>query len=353
MENLIFLLLFLLSIININIKGMNNFHNDYMELKNTNSIKGVFVWMIILSHYNSYYKKKEKLLYKIILSCFGQKIVSLFLFYSGFGIYESIKNKGNKYIPTLIKKAMILFIKTQIILFLFLLNNIYLGIKIKLKNYLLSMVFKKSIGNSNWFAFTIITFYFYSFIAFIFIKKNFYFLGIIFITILCLFHIYFVYTYFYPNAGYTIDNTLCFNVGFYYSLLINNLNRIIMKNDIYYFTFLSFFIAFYYYFYIYKIRFIWINLITNCFFSLVVILISMKIRLNNEFLNLLNSHSYSIYLLQRIVMIFIYFKQYFKNNDLIRFFFEFIVILLISSIFDRYTFFIDNYFLKKTKKKFI
>ena len=352
MENLIFLILFLLSIINIDIKGIDNFYNDYMELKNTNSIKGIFVWMIILSHYISYYKRKEKFLYRIILSCFGQKLVSLFLFYSGFGIYESIKNKGNRYIKSLIKKSLILFIKSQIILFIFLLNNLYLGIKIKLKNYFLSIIFKKSIGNSNWFAFTIICFYFYSFIAFIFIKRNLYFLGIIFINILCIFHIYFVYNYYYPKACYTIDNTLCFNVGFYYSLLFNNLNRIIMKNDIYYFSFISCFIAVYYYFYIYKIRLFLINLITNCFFALIVVLISMKIRFNNEFLNLLNSHSYSIYLLQRIVMLFIYSKKYFENNELIRFFFEFVVIILISSIFDKYTYFIDNYFSKKKKNKF-
>ena len=70
----------------------------------------------------------------------------------------------------------------------------------------------------------------------------------------------------------------------------------------------------------------------------------MKIRFNNEFLNLLNSHSFSIYLLQRIVMRFIYYKQYFKNNELIRFFFEFILIILISTIFDKFTTSIDYYF---------
>ena len=77
----------------------------------------------------------------------------------------------------------------------------------------------------------------------------------------------------------------------------------------------------------------------------------MKIRFNNEFLNLLNSHSFSIYLLQRIVMNFFYFKQYFQNNELIRFFFEFILILLISTIFDKYTTCIDYYFRGKIEKK--
>ena len=351
MENLIFFILFLLSIININIKGMNNFYYDYMELKNTNSIKGIFVWMIIMSHYYSYYRYTNRFyLNRIILRCFGQKMVSLFLFYSGFGIYESVKNKGKKYIKNLIKKALALFLKSQIILILFLINNLYLGVKITFKQYILSIIFKKGIGNSNWFAFTIISYYLYSFIAFIFIKKKYYLLGILLISSLCFLHLYYVYNYYYPNSKYAIDNTLSFIFGFYYSYFLNNINRIIMKNDIFYFLFASCIIEIYYFFYSYKIRSIWTNLMTNSFFCLIVVLISMKIRFNNEFLNLLNSHSYSIYLLQRIVMKLVYVKKYFKYNELIRFFFEFVVILLISSIFDNYTSFIDNCFRIKTKK---
>ena len=355
MENLIFVILFLLSIININIKGNNNFYYDYMELKNTNSIKGIFVWMIITSHYKNYYKKRNKCLYRIILKCFGQKMVSLFLFYSGFGIFESIKKKGNNYVKTLVNKTTILFIKSQIILIFFLLTNLFLGIKITLKNYFLSMIFKKNLGNSNWFAFTIMCLYIYSYISFILINHNFNILGIIILNMICLFHIYFVYNFYYPKKNYPVDNILCFIVGFYYSLLNNYLNKIIMKNDTIYFLSLSCLILIYYYFYIYTIKTIWIVLFTNCFFSLIIVFISMKIRINNEFLNLLNSHSFSIYLLQRIVMRIIYFKKYFQNNELIRFFFEFILILLISTFFDKSTTCIDNYFRSKKyqKKEFI
>jgi fucose 4-O-acetylase-like acetyltransferase len=236
MEDLIFLILCLLSIINLRLKGFNNFFVDYMELKNTNNIKGVFVWMIILSHYSRYYETKNKYIYRIILNCIGQKMVSLFLFYSGFGIYESIKSKGIQYIKTLPKKIIILFIKTQIIILIFYFNNLLLGIKTELKEYFLSIIFKSSIGNSNWFAFTILCFYFYSFIFFIFIKeKKIFFIGILFITIINYFHIYFVYNYFYPKKRHTVDNTLCFIIGLYYSLLKKYFEKIIMKNDIFYF----------------------------------------------------------------------------------------------------------------------
>ena len=76
----------------------------------------------------------------------------------------------------------------------------------------------------------------------------------------------------------------------------------------------------------------------------------MKVRFNNDFLNLLNSHSYSIYLLQRVVMRIIYYKKYILHNELIRFFFEFITILFITSVFDKYTLFIDKYFKRESSE---
>jgi len=221
MKNLIFFLFCLLSIINIKIKGSNSYYKDYMALENTSPIKGIFVWLIIMSHYKNYYKSKSLYICNQIISCLGQKMVSLFLFYSGYGIFESIKRKGINYVNSLPKKSLILFIKFQLILLIFLLNNKLLGIKFNYKIYILSIIFKGSLGNSNWFSFTIISLYLYSFISFRFIKNEKYnFIGIIFITILSYFHTYFTFNYFYPKKIYSVDNILCFLIGIYYSIFI-------------------------------------------------------------------------------------------------------------------------------------
>ena len=106
MENLNFFIFCLLSIINITIKGNNNFFKDYMALENTSPIKGIFVWLIIMSHYRGYYKTTQIYICRKILSYFGQKMVSLFLFYSGYGIIESIKKKGINYAKTLPIKSL-------------------------------------------------------------------------------------------------------------------------------------------------------------------------------------------------------------------------------------------------------
>jgi len=348
MEDIFFFFLVILSLLNIEIKGLNHFHNDYMDLKNTSPIRGVFVWMIFLKHYYTYFKNR-KYLYIKILKYLAQKIVSLFLFYSGYGILESIKAKGRNYVKALPKKAIILFVKFQIIIFFFFLCNMILGIKFTLKRYLLSMIFISSIGNSNWFTFTIIIFYLYTYLCFIFIKKERLFIGIIFLNITIIIHIYLVFNYFYQKKYYSIDNSFCFILGFYYSLIRIFTDRLLMKDDSYYFTILSSNIIFYYIFYIKAYRCINL-LIQNCFFCMIVTFITMKIRLYNEFLIFLNSHSFSIYLLQRIIMIFISHKKYFENNEFMRLFFEFTAIISLSCIFDKY-FKIEKLFSKKNKLK--
>ena len=118
---------------------------------------------------------------------FGQKIVTMFLFYSGIGVNESIRNKGINYTKTLFNKSIILLVKFQISLLLYLLENIFiLKNKITLKSYLLSALFRSSLGNGNWLTFTIISFYFCSYLSFrLSIKK---YISILFINVICFIH---------------------------------------------------------------------------------------------------------------------------------------------------------------------
>ena len=198
------------------------------------------------------------------------------------------------------------------------------------------MIFRATIGNSNWFTFTIITFYLYTYLSFIFIKKERPFLGVIYLSISIIIHIYLVFNFFYPKKYYPIDNSFCFILGFYYSIIRKSTDRLLMKDDSYYFLMLSTIIIFYNTFYINIFRGILNILMRHCFFCMIVIFITMKIRLYNGFLIFLNSHSFSIYLLQRIIMNFVSYKKYFKNNEFVRLFFEFTAIISLSCIFDKY-----------------
>ena len=75
-----------MSVYNIKVKGINNFFDDYMEIENSNSIKGIFVWVIIFCH-KTKYGNFTNYVFNIIVVNLSQKVVSMFLFYSGFGIF--------------------------------------------------------------------------------------------------------------------------------------------------------------------------------------------------------------------------------------------------------------------------
>ena len=354
MFELIYFTLCILSFNKLAIKGFNSFFTDYMNINNVNQIKGVCVWMIFFRHSTEYFPKKLKLgkISILIDKSLGQNIVSPFLLYSGYGINESFLKKGNQYIKSLPKKSGILFIKTQIILLFFLFNNIYLGKNISIKRYLLAMIFKKGIGNSYWFAFTIINLYIYSFLSFILIKnKKFDIIGIILITIFCFFHILFVYKFYHKNQLISVDTIICFVLGFYYSFLKPHLDKVIIKNDYNYYGILIFLTIFYYKFLNSKNHNIFNISLKNFFYVLIIVFISMKIKFESNFLTLLNSHSYSIYLLQRLVMIHIHKKRFFEKHEFISFYIQFLIVIFISIIFDKYTYFINDLFKKKEFEK--
>ena len=129
---------------------------------------------------------------------------------------------------------------------IFLINNIFLGIKVSLKNYLKAVIFKSGIGNSYWFNFAIISLYFYSYLSFIFIKKSKYnFIGIFFLTIICSLHIKIIYKYYHPKLTISVDTIFCFIIGFYYSFFRLYLEKFIMKNDKNYFGSILFFMLIY------------------------------------------------------------------------------------------------------------
>ena len=353
MVNLIYLILCVLSFININIKGINSFFYNYIELENIRPVKGIFVWMIFFRHGMDYYNRelKKGKISILIDQSFGQNIVSLFLFYSGYGINESFKKKGIIYIKTLPIKSIIFFIKYQIILLIYLFNNIMLGINISFKRYMKAAFFQKDIGNSYWFAFTIILLYIYSFLSFIFINKKYNLFGIIIISIICYFHTLILYHFFHKNEIIFVETIICFVFGFYYSFFKQYSDLIIMKSDIIYYGIMIYSILAYYKFYTIKQKNVFNISMKNLGLNFVLVLITMKIQFKNEFLDLLSCHSYSIYLLQRLVMIYIKKKGYFRNNGFIQFYIEFLIVILISIIFDKYTLFIDNLLKRKNIKK--
>ena len=92
MVDLFFTIFWFLTVFGVKIKGIDNFFFDYMELEDTNCIKGIFVWLIIFCHKISYGNQKKYLYYKIAYNL-GQKVVSIFFFIQVLESVNQLKKK--------------------------------------------------------------------------------------------------------------------------------------------------------------------------------------------------------------------------------------------------------------------
>jgi hypothetical protein len=143
----------------------NEFHIDYCSPKNTNTINAIFSILIFLSHAGTYVKLDGTLdaPYFELRSFLGQLVVVTYLFFSGFGIMESIKKKGMPYIKAMPKNRFFkLWYHFAIVILLYTLVSVgIMGRRYSFSKWILSFIGLKSIGNSNWYLF--VTFVFISF----------------------------------------------------------------------------------------------------------------------------------------------------------------------------------------------
>ena len=98
--------LFLLTSCGAAFSKHDEFNKDYISKDGTVAIKGIFVFLIFLGHAMTYIDATGTfdLPYVKIQRYLDQMVVSMFFFYSGFGIMEQIKHRGGAYIGTIPKK---------------------------------------------------------------------------------------------------------------------------------------------------------------------------------------------------------------------------------------------------------
>ena len=81
-------------------KDGGNYISDYMSVDKTMAIKGIFIIIVFFSHFNSYatFRSALDLAYLEDFSKIGQRMVAMFMFYSGYGVMESVKKKNMGYV---------------------------------------------------------------------------------------------------------------------------------------------------------------------------------------------------------------------------------------------------------------
>ena len=329
-------LLFVLLLIVFSIKLEKN--DNYCSKDQCNVVKGVFILLVFFSHACQYIIKNGydfhlwgDSIVPVYKSFMGQLIVTMFLFYSGYGIAESITRKGKTYVNQMLAKRIFpVWINFCIAVFAFAIMNLILSINMEWKQFFLSLICWKSIGNSNWYIFIILLCYINAYVAFKLLYHCKYSevanrIGGFIVFIMCLIGMIILSYY---KQSYWYDTILCFPAGMLFSSYKEKIEPFISKN---YYLFLI----------VLLLSFILLkntNLYLHGFvknieavvFSMIIVLMTMKIKIDSPALNWCGKNLFPFYIYQRIPMIIL--AKYMSGGILFDYPLLFMVITLILSL---------------------
>ena len=310
------LLLLLIVFLQMKPAPMGQFHREtYMSREQTTSINGIFVVLVLLTHASTFVKAgihgaidQPYLEMKAYLT---QLIVVTFLFYSGYGMMESIRKQGMSYVYGIPWRRLFrIWYHFAIAVGLFVLTNIIIGNPLEPVKTLLAFTGWESIGNSNWYILAILIMYIAVFLSFL-VARRFYLLGVFFVAAFAVGYI--AWTIASGKREHYYNTILLFAFGMLYSLVKPYLDKFFMYNEIIYFGSLAAAISGFIFLGWIHHDHLWAHYCWAVLFMLIVLLVTMKFQIQNPILNWLGSHVFSIYILQRIPMMFL--KAYGIGNN--------------------------------------
>ena len=299
----IYLALFVLCFIGAkySFRGFNT--EGYLSRNTTDSIKGVFIALVFFSHFAQYctYTSEFDIAGKKVSLWLGQLIVTMFLFYSGYGVSEAIKKKGSGYVKPFPKNRILkTLLHFDVAILLFIVMNLLLGRNFDIKTVLLSLVAWTSVGNSNWYIFAVLVLYAVTWIGFSVIKKNNYAAaGIVtLLTVLYVVAMGFVR----PKEAWWYDTVLCYALGMWFSLLKPQIEAILTKNNLVWLVCTAVIGGGFYATSLYRNIFS-VKVVCMLLFCLLLVILSLKFTVSNKILSWMGRYTFELFILQRIPMI--------------------------------------------------
>lgn len=307
------MLLFYVAILILLLFGLkykqNGIHMDYIQRRQTDTIKGLFILMVFVGHCiveirNSGYGFISTIdrLGTRVHSEFGQLIVVMFLFYSGFGVMESIKTKGKEYIKQFPKHRLLTtLLNFDIAVAFFLLLNLALGKKMGFYRIGLSLIGWESLGNSNWYIFVILFCYLITWMGTkVYPNNSIKAFSFIAFFVLCG---EIALSYLKHGQPWWYNTMLCYPLGMAYCI---HKKQILFISEKYYSLILCFlligFLFFHFQHFIPALHGLSYNA-KSIMFALLIVHLTMKFRVECRFLQWAGVYLFPIYIYQRLPMI--------------------------------------------------
>ena len=276
------------------------FNGAYLDKSTADPIKGIFIFIVLLSHMREYISPGGSVfdsLYAAFFPMIGQLMVAMFLFYSGYGCYESFQHKENYLKGFLKKRVLKTLVNFAAALLLYVLVNLLFRFHYSAKEYLLCWIGWESIGNSNWYIFTILALYCMTWLGFAIERKTAAKLSVPIVSLLCVAYIYFMHAA--GKESWWYDTSLCYPLGMMVSACKETLSQQ-LKSTAKWLGWLAASLAAF--LVCYKIGSLF-SFFAACFFCLVVVILTAKLRIGNRPLSWMGKHLFEIYILQRLPMI--------------------------------------------------
>ena len=296
-------LLFILILILWGIKFNEN--DDYISKERCNSIKGIFILLIVLTHSMQYISDSgygfEGM--DMVVSSFrykmGQMLVVMFLFYSGYGVSLSIRKKGETYVNGMPKRRLLTtLLNFDVAVLAFVVLNLIISKPMTISQIALSFTGWKGVGNSNWYIFDILLCYAASYVVAKCAKGKDFGQWLLLLMAICML----VLSCF--KNSYWYNTLLAYPAGVIFAEHQHKIVDILRK---YYYPLLIvlsglFVISFYH---LPEMRGIADNIASVCF-ALIIVMLSMKIVIGNPVLQWCGDHLFPLYIYQRLPMIVMY-----------------------------------------------
>ena len=313
--------------------------DDFLQRDQCDSIKGIFILLVFVRHVLQYIiasgyefsSLQDKLFLKIDREL-DQLIVVMFLFYSGYGIMESIRKKKETYIKGMpLKRILPTVLNFDVAVCAFFILNLVIGREMETAEVLLSFTGWDSIGNSNWYIFDIVLCYLLTWFSFAITKKSNKLNNSLAILFTLCFSIIAIIILSQTKKAWWYNTFLAFDAGILFSYFKDHLIPFFKKYYLYSLL-LSLILFLALHLQHYRIPALLFN-IECIFFGLSIILLTMKVKIRNPALTWLGLHLFPLYIYQRLAMIAISDMDngaFVKENPLAYMFICSIIMILIA-----------------------
>ena len=159
----LYAILFLLLALGIRVRGREGVA-DALARSHTDALKGFFIGCVMVSHMSVYLTEKGIALGRAFAFVndvlFGQLMVVMFFFYSGYGVMRAIEAKGDGYVRAMPKRRLLTTLANfDVAVVAFCLLNLAFARPMEWGQVLLSFTGWESVHNSNWYIFDILLCY--------------------------------------------------------------------------------------------------------------------------------------------------------------------------------------------------